>query len=331
MSTGTGVPVTQRFRRTVVRRARRTYIRYRRRRRGGAGAWLTEAGAGWRAERSHKTFVIAADEPEPRRGVYLRGACDMPCMFTMAPLVARDPHGTLCIHTSSSGVSDARADLLLQTARNIPEEHVAEARAQLGLPDDYFAPTLFEPTFTVLGRPDLGRFPKSVVVLSILPEVNRSLYRHREHGFLVDPGGWWLNNKMDALANLSRTNWVREQFEPVGRVTVDDLRRNYRELIPMIRERTGAEVLVFNTLSIEPGDTTHDYGARSFSSAARRRELVLAMFELSDELGFHVVDVDRVLKTIGVHRQVDFSHFPLESMQAVGQEAHGILESIGIV
>ena len=114
-----------------------------------------------------------------------------------------------------------------------------------------------------------------------------------------------------------------------------DLDRRVRSELPTPdpadKARDGASVLVFNSLEIEPFDDTHDYSARRMEPVTRRRRFNIALNELSSELGFHIVDVDRILKTQGVERQVDFSHFPVEQMRAVGEEALGILREINVV
>ena len=315
-------------RRSVTRRLKRALVRLRRR---VGPEFASQRGPGWVSYRGERTALLRRGSDEPRRGIYLRGACDVPSMFTLAPLVVDDLQGTLCIHMSGRGVSDARSDLLLQTWSGVPDDFAREVRERFDLPPGYFAPTLFEPTFTVPGLPDPGPFPKTVVVLSVLPDLTRTMYRHRETGYLVDPGAAWLNRLSTALADTSFVRWFNERFESMGRLTPEAFAASYRELIPAIRKETGAHVLVLNSLEIEPFDPTHDYSVRNLQSATRRRRFNIALAELSRELDFHVVDVDRVLKENGVERQVDFSHFPGDRMRAVGAEARRILRGLQVV
>jgi hypothetical protein len=293
--------------------------------------FIVQKGPGWVSYRGEKTVVLRKGADVPRRGIYLRGACDMPSLFTLAPMVVDDLEGSLCIHISGRGVAQARSDLLLQTYSGVSSDFAEELRAQFDLPPGSFAPTLFEPRFTVPGLPDPNTFPKTVVVLSILPDLSRTVYRHRASGYVVDPGTAWLNNLASALADLSMATWFRENFESLGRISVEEFTENYRRLIPAIKRETGAHVLVFNSLEIEPFDPTHDYSLRNLKSASRRRRFNIALAELSRELDFRVVDVDRVLKEQGVDRQVDFSHFPVDRMRAVAGEAHGILRELGVL
>ncbi len=126
----------------------------------------------------------------------------MPSLFMLPRMVIDELEGSLCIHVSGNGVSGARSDLLLQTHAGVPEAFGDEVRKQVPFARGYFDPTLFEPRFSVSGVPGGPlEFPKTVVVLSVLPDLTRTLYRHRETGYLVDPGWAWLND----LAPRSRT------------------------------------------------------------------------------------------------------------------------------
>lgn len=294
--------------------------------------FITEKGPGWVSSRGPHTVLLRRGAEAPIRGIYLRGACDVPSLFSLAPMVIDQLEGSLCIHASGHGVAGARSDLLLQAYAGVPEEFALEINTNLGLARTYFQTTLFEPRFTVQGLPgDRTSFPKSVVVLSVLPDLSRQIYRHREAGYLVDPGAAWLDNVKAALQDLSFVRWFNDHFERVGRISVEGFAQNYRRLIPLIKQETGASVLVFNSLEIEPFDDTHEYSIRDLEVPTRRRRFNIALNELSRELGFHIVDVDRVLKTQGVERQVDFSHFPVERMRAVAEDALRSLRELNVV
>jgi hypothetical protein len=178
----------------------------------------------------------------------------------------------------------------------------------------------------------MEEFPKSVVVLSIGPDFARTLYRHREHGFLIDPGGWWLNQSMaGVLKDMSSVMWFNKTFAKVGRITVEESMANFTRIIELIRERTGAYVMVFNLLGVEPGDLTHNFQHVKNSNMMRRRAFNLALYDLSQQLDFSVVDIDRLLKRNGVEEQVDFAHWPLERFGPVAQEMFRIMRDREIV
>jgi hypothetical protein len=58
---------------------------------------------------------------------------------------------------------------------------------------------------------------------------------------------------------------------------------------------------------------------------ARRRSFAIALAEMSRELDFDVVDVDRILKLYGVEGQVDFAHFIEEKYEHIAAEVYRIL------
>ncbi|MCI0394407.1 MAG: hypothetical protein L0332_13370 [Chloroflexi bacterium] len=256
-----------------------------------------------------------------RIGIYLRGGCDVPAAFACEPFIEPVLNGTCCIYKSGIGASSSHSSLLLQSLEEIPQESFNLALEKLRLKPGYFRPVLFHETFTVPGIHGLEEFPKTVVVLSIGPDFARTLYRHREHGFLVDPGGWWLNQSMDRVLNdMLSVMWFNKNFEKVGRLSAEESMANFTRIIQLVREHTGAYILVFNVLGIEPGDLTHNFQFVGSSNMVRRREFNLALYDLSRQLDFSVVDVDRILKREGVQEQVDFAHWPLERFKPVAQE-----------
>lgn len=324
--------------------------------RNAARAWRTVAGTNSKLERLVKSryrravrtqrgrtaslhtnksclVVTAKGDPEPRRGVYMKGGCDLPSLFLAGPVLADTlTAGSVAFSRPAASVGSSHTSQILQALDGIEASHVAEACERLEIQPDFFTPSLFEPTFTPEGMERFGAFPKSVIVLSIGSDLTRSLHRHREHGFLVDIGGWWLNQSMEkAIEDTDTLRWFKKTFEPVGRIAVEDFVANMRRLVPEIRRRVGAELMVFNTLVVEPGKQVHNYQLLNPEHSGRRRDFVVALSELSGELDFHVVDVDGILKDHGVREQVDFAHFPVERKQPVAEEGLRILGALGVV
>ena len=285
-----------------------------------------------RGEYAGRNFSVIRGGGDSGRsvGIYMKGSCDLPAVFACTPLIRPVLAGTCC--TLRDGVvADGHSQLLLQSLRGLPPEWLDPVRTHLKL-SRQFDPGAFDPSFVVPGFENLGEFPKSVVVLSILADVTRTLYRHREHGFVVDPGGWWLTQDMgNVLENLERAEWFRGNFEKVGKIEVEEFHQTLGEVVRSFQEKAGAHVLVFNALVVEPGARTHNYQFVKHSPGRRRREFNLALAELSAELGFSVVDVDRVLKRSGISTQVDFAHFPLEKVEEVAAEVFGILREREVV
>lgn len=272
----------------------------------------------------------------------------MPSLFAAVSLVKEELNGTFCLLNRGTGIADARADILLQTLKEVPEEQLCgivdpstmsqrarkscEGVPSLGLPLDYFRPDLFDPEFAVPEHPELGTFPKSVVVLSSGSSFARTAYRHREHGYLVDPGGFWLNQSMEkVLKDLSKAMWFKENFQSVGKLSPEDFHEVFGELVRQVKQRTGAQVLVMNLLVIDPGSSLHNYRFAGKVQAVRRRDFDLALRDLSAELDFHILDVDRLIKLSGASGQIDFAHYPRERSHLIGRELYRLIEQLGAI
>ncbi len=293
-----------------------------------------ESGPGW-VQYSGRRFVVVSESdefPEPRRGVLLKGGCDLPSVFTAGPLLREGIKGTVAISRHIGGTGGNRSDQILQTLEDLDPVAIAETRKMLDMNEDYFSPTFFNRTFRIPKLPQAGEFPKTVVILSIASDETRQMYRHREHGFIADPGGWWLNQDLDrVLEDLEVVEWFRKTFKRIGRMSVDDFRKNNSRLVREIRERVGADVIYYNTMGLDPANPTHNYQLVKTAHSVRRREFNIALAELSHELGFSIVDVDRILKTAGVEEQVDFAHFPVDRMAPLGAEAFRIMRRTELI
>jgi len=293
-----------------------------------------ESGPGWVQYSGHRSVVISEsdDFPEPRRGILLKGGCDLPSVFTAAPLMRDGIKGTIAISRHIGGTGGNRSDQILQTLDSLDPEAVAETARMLNLSDDYFEPTFFTKTFRVPQLPQAGEFSKDLIVMGIATDETRQMYRHREHGFVADPGGWWLNQDLGrVLEDRETVDWFRKNFKRVGRLSTDDFRKLNTRLVEEIRDRIGAQVMYYNTMVLDPANPTHNYQLVRTAHDVRRREFTIALAELSKELDFPIVDVDRILKTVGVAEQVDFAHFPVDRMIPIGAEVYRILDATGFL
>ncbi len=293
-----------------------------------------ESGPGWVQYSGKRAVVVSEsdDFPEPRRGILLKGGCDLPSVYTAAPLLREGIKGTIAISRHIGGTGGNRSDQILQTLDIQTSAALDETMQMLDMGEDYFEPTLFSPTFRLREMPEIGEFPKDVIILSIASDETRQMYRHREEGFLADPGGWWLNQDLDrVLDERSKVTWFRKHFRRVGRLSVDEFKANNTRLVQEIRERTGANVMYYNSLVVDPANATHNYQLVKTAHSVRRREFLVALAEMSRDLDFPVVDIDRILKETGVEEQVDFAHFPVDRMVPIGAEVHRILAERGMV
>jgi hypothetical protein len=190
---------------------------------------------------------------------------------------------------------------------------------------------LFTKTFTVPKADGPLSFDKNVVVISLAADVIRTIYRHREHGILVDPGGFWLNRSLElVLKDLSALSWFRDHFQSIGTMDLANFVANFAAIIRRLKDHLGAHVLVFNTLTVDPGGLIHNYQFVKNSHAKRRREFNLALVELSRQLDFSIVDVDRAVKRAGIRTQLDFGHAPPAVEPFIAQEAFRVMRELQV-
>ena len=221
--------------------------------------------------------VFRNGDSDRRVGIYMLGACDLPAAFVAKPFIREHLDGT-CAIVRDGEVADSRSDFLIQLHENPPPEDVIRPVIErMNLSPDAFEPKLFRPTFTVPYLKSIGEFPKSAVILSTSGDATRTLYRHREHGFIVDPGGWWLQQPMEeVLEHMDKVTWLRERFEKVPRLSVDEFQKLFGRVVELVKAQTGAEVLVFTTSSLEPGSREHNFGHVKRPQHLRRREMNIA-------------------------------------------------------
>jgi hypothetical protein len=265
-----------------------------------------------RPTRTGDNFVLVdSGSPTGKRvGIYGKGSCDMKLLYAIAPLIRPHLKGSVCIKTEGTA-ADSRSDSLLQILDDPPQDRIDEVVNRLGVAPDFFRTELYEPTLTVpnVTGDGLEEFPKTVVCLSIAPDVNRVVYRHRVDGLLVDPGGGWLNQSLEVvMGDPQVVQWFRQSFQSTGRLSVEQFVGNFTRLIRLVQRSTGAQILVFNTLVVDPGSLMHNYQFAKQCHSLRRREFQIALADLSRALDFSIIDVDRVLKQAGVRTQIDYGH-----------------------
>jgi len=165
--------------------------------------------------------------------------------------------------------------------------------------------------------------PADVVVLSLQSAVTNALVRHRIDGWLLLP------DEIEAWDTDTRA-WLRSECEYAGLADIDVVFAHLRRLIPAIEERTGAQVLVYNLNPHTPGEHTHCWMGAEDSISLRVQRFNLRLAELSAELGFSIVDVDRLVASAGADGlKVDLFHLKAEGWRRIAEEVVRILEERG--
>jgi hypothetical protein len=285
----------------------------------------------WAGRPVERRDLYAIRQGRERFGIFGIGGCDVTTTVGAGSILSRAYEGTLCVG-SFTKADHVRSDLLVQTLDPPDPDTTREVADKLGLIDTYFSPVLFEPTFRIPDQRGLGEFPKNVVVLSVSADTARTVYRHREHGFLVDPGGWWLTTDMATVLNdLSAAKWFGKTFAKVRRISVEDSMANFERIIAEVRERTGAFVVLMNVLTVDPGSSSLDYMHANSPHRVRRREFYLAAAELAAKTNVPLLDVDRLTKEMGISRQADFVHYTPEQKKRISEELARLLIREGVL
>lgn len=264
-------------------------------------------------------------------GVLLMGGCDVTAAIGAGPRLARNPTRPFCMAWIGTA-PESRSDLLVQTLSPPDPALTRDVRDRLDLVPDYFDPRPFMKQLKPPHQAGIAPFPVEAVVLSISVDTSRTMYRHREHGFLVDPGGWWLSGDMgEVIADKSAMMWFAKNFEKIGRIDLEDSMKNFERIIGEIRKASGAHVIVMNVLSVDPGTGSLDYKFANSPNKIRRREFNIALNELSQTLDFPVLDVDRIAKGCGIAGQADFVHYTQEQKRMIASEFTAMLAEAGLV
>lgn len=279
-----------------------------------------------------RTQVYASRGSSTERfGIYGYGGCDVWSIVEAGPPLTRKIEQTLAIAAPGRG-QFTRSDLLLQAFEGVDTELTRETVERMSLDPIAFEPVLFEESFFVPEYEGLGEYPKNVVVLTTSTDMTRTLYRHREHGFLADPGGGWLDTDLSGtLANLDAIKWFSKNFRKVGRLKVEDSMANLHRLITLIRTHLRAEVVVFNALTVDPGRNVLDYSLSESPHDMRRRQFFHTTVELARELDFPIIDVDRIVKGAGTSGLANFVKFTAEHKRLIGAELVRVLREREIV
>jgi hypothetical protein len=165
--------------------------------------------------------------------------------------------------------------------------------------------------------------PTDVVVLSLQSAATNALVRHKRDRWLLLP------DEIDIWDAEPRA-WLERECEYAGLADIDAVFDRLRQLIPAIEECIGAQVLVYNLNPLTPGERTHCWIGAEDSLTLRVQRFNLRLAELSAELGFSIVDVDRLVAQAGAERlKVDLFHLRAEGWRLLAEEVVRILEERG--
>ncbi len=164
-----------------------------------------------------------------------------------------------------------------------------------------------------------------VYVLSVQPDANTNLARHKTGGFLFHPHNWWTWPAADQA-------WLREAFVDVGLLDVATSMANLAQVIDRLRAARDSAVLIYNLSSVTPGEQVHDYLGLEELFSTRIKRFNLGLIELSQQTGVSIIDVDRIIARGGADRmKYDSIHLTGEGCRAVAEEVVRVLDDLGLL
>jgi hypothetical protein len=206
-----------------------------------------------------------------------------------------------------------RSDAILEARGAVPVQ-IAERQLPLGSypAQSQFSSALFDST-------------ADAIILSILGETATPLVKHNRTGFLFYP------SEMENWSEADR-NWLKSEFTRSDLLDVATSMGHLRQIIDRIRERTDVAILVYNVSSIIPGETVHSLQGLGEIYSTRCRRFNLGLAELSEELGFSIVDVDSIIGRAGADNyKIDAMHLTPDGYRLVAEEVVRVLQDLGLI
>jgi hypothetical protein len=165
----------------------------------------------------------------------------------------------------------------------------------------------------------------TAIVLSLEGDTSVKMLRHREHGYLLH--AYAAHTSPDGVRH-----WLRENFSPEPATTAHESMAQLAVLVARIRAVADIPILVFNQSAIVPGDSIHCYQGVGETWSRRVRRFNDALMDASAELGFSIVDVDRLVAEQGArHVMASPIHLNPLGCRIVAEEVVRILADHGVL
>jgi hypothetical protein len=163
------------------------------------------------------------------------------------------------------------------------------------------------------------------IILSILGETATTLVKHKSAGYLFYP------SEAEKWSPADR-DWLRSEFTRLALLDVATSMSLMRQIIDRIREKSEVPILVYNVSSIVPGETVHSLQGLGEIYSTRCRRFNLGLAEISEELGFAIVDVDSIIGRAGADKyKIDAMHLTPDGYRLVAEEVVRVLDDLGVI
>jgi len=216
------------------------------------------------------------------------------CTDDIARSVAR--HGFLEGRLASPEPSRPRPTVVREPAAPLPV--VVQRLTGIQPPPDLSVPAGLEPWLESSFTTRIAESAAALLVVSVAADVLGGVWRHRRHGFVVAP-------PETAMAPTpEQRRWLEQEFAPELPPSPADIEAALRTLAKHTEEM-GAHLLVFNVSTFTPDEKVYDLaGFAGEPLALRAQRIDLLLDTVAGELGFSLVDVDRIVAELGAGEHV---------------------------
>ena len=151
----------------------------------------------------------------------------------------------------------------------------------------------------VLSRDGLGLAPPPAAILTSINAEFRDVARHRRLGYTLACHDFRLVQSGPGVAGWLRANFVRVRRAP------DDIRQDYLHLLSLLKNTTGARLIVINAASTPIHEDVSHYAAfpaplNETLAGVRAKELNLMLHDLARDHPLDILDLDAAVARVGV-------------------------------
>lgn len=161
-----------------------------------------------------------------------------------------------------------------------------------------------------------------VILLSVVDDYIRGMYRHKEKGFLIGYGSYW--GQEEELLELSekQRRYLQDNFIFIGKEDTATFKDNLRKILGLVGSK--AKVILVNGAEIDVSEWIGQ------ERCARNQEMNAAVDEIVKEFANAcLLDMRKLIVSKGMLTRRDNRHFNRQAYYRMAQEMIQIMESFG--
>jgi hypothetical protein len=164
-----------------------------------------------------------------------------------------------------------------------------------------------------------------IVVLSAQPELLAVPWSVGERDHLIGPiDSRHQNGSAEPCTRLDA------QITPASEISGEESKENWARFIRLVKQASGAHIIVFNCSPLDPTDQVHNYHRTDDTLSVRAQRLNFALMQLSTLEGISIIDVERLVAELGGDQHVlQPLLYSAEAYASMCGEFLRVLEDIG--